>query len=211
MCSPVCRHVTPGSRTAGPGCVTGLSRRKWAFCGRVIAPGQREPLGDVPSQPALHTAALLRFWLPVFQAQGAPAHPFFPSLSSAGNLGAGIPLVRPGDGGKHGPAHSRSDTASPEEQHALGETSSLLLLLLSAPSQNQELLPKTRQTQGKGQGEGNLEISWHQVFARLSLSSSEAGSQTLSSLPSRLLSPAENSLSCAEALVTGTSNLQLTG
>lgn len=76
-------------------------------------------LTDVPSDPGLDTTALLRFWLPVSQAQDAPAHLFSPTLSSAGNLGAEIPLVRSEDGGKPGPAHSRSDAASPGEQHPL--------------------------------------------------------------------------------------------
>lgn len=54
-------------------------------------------LRDVPSHPGLDSAALLRLWL---QAQAAPAQPLFPTLSSVGNLGAEIPLVRSGDGAK---------------------------------------------------------------------------------------------------------------
>lgn len=96
-------------------------------------------LTDGPSDPGLDTTALLQFWLHVFQAQGAPAHPSSPTLSSAGNLGAKIPLVTSEDGGKPGPAHPKSDAASSPEQHPLGKTSSPFLLALSAPSQNQEL------------------------------------------------------------------------
>lgn len=114
MHSPVCRHVTPGHWNPGSGCAL------WAVLeemGILWASNCTRPsvtsLTDVPTDPGLDTTALLRFWLPVFQAKGAPANPFFPTLSSVGNLGAEIPLSRSKDGGKPGPAHSRSDAASP--------------------------------------------------------------------------------------------------